>query len=421
MRPRLSEETLMRTCRSWLWVWTLLLLTCHGGSVFGKDEVARLISSSGLSGGLIVHVGCGDGKRTEELGQEDTFTVHGLSRDAEKVQAARKRFVDGKRYGGVSVALWKGGGLPYVDNCVNVLVVEPDSPVDRAECLRVLCPGGKLMTQAEGLWSVDEKPWPRDIDEWTHGLYDASNNAVGKDLRVGPPKRIQWHCGPKWTRHHESMTSFQTMVSAKGRIFYLMDEGPQVSLFLPSAWYLVARDAFNGRLLWKKRIEEWVTQLFEYKSGPTQMIRRLVASGDRVYVVPGLNEGLHILDAATGKTIRVLKKTRACEEILLYDDMLYLVTSDTPNLFNGRHRFSPENAWAGQKKWLRAVEAESGRQIWALETPVAPLSYAVTERGVIFHDGKDVAVRPGKAKYFLHGHPAYAQPLLGGSIGDAIQ
>ena len=65
------------------------------------------------------------------------------------------------------------------------------------------------------------------------------------------------------------MASLTALVSAQGRVFYIMDEGPAHSILLPSQWSLIARDAFNGVLLWKRGIREWLTQLWPLKSGPT--------------------------------------------------------------------------------------------------------------------------------------------------------
>ena len=39
---------------------------------------------------------------------------------------------------------------------------------------------------------------------------------------------------------------------------------------------MIARDAFNGTVLWKKKFKSWITQLMNYKSGPTQSTRRVV-------------------------------------------------------------------------------------------------------------------------------------------------
>ena len=103
---------------------------------------------------------------------------------------------------------------------------------------------------------------------------------------------MQWVGGPNWSRHHDHMASLSAMVSAGGRVFYIMDEGPRESILLPSQWSLIARDAFNGTLLWKRPIAEWNTQLWPLKSGPNQLPRRLVAVGDRVYVTLGIDAPL---------------------------------------------------------------------------------------------------------------------------------
>ena len=353
-----------------------------------EDGLVEAVKSTGISGGLVVHLGQ-VGKRTMSLRLSEAFLVHGLDADAQRIDKAREAIRAAGLYGPVAVDTWDGPALPYIDNCVNVLVVEPGAGASRAECMRVLCPEGLLLEQVDGKWQRTVKPRPGDIDEWTHVLYDAGGNAVSKDRVVAPPRRLQWHGGPKWTRHHESMSSFQAMVSAKGRVFYLIDEAPQVSLFLPSDWQLVARDAFNGKILWKKKFSSWVTQLMNYKSGPTQSTRRLMAVGDRVFVTPGLDQGVHVLDAASGKTLRVLDQTAATEEILCRDGMLYLMTNDKPNRYPETTRFG-RNDWRGQSKWIRAVDPETGKHLWDVETPVAPLSFAVTERGVFFHDGKSM-------------------------------
>jgi len=213
---------------------------------------------------------------------------------------------------------------------------------------------------------------------------------VSEDLVAGPPEKLQWTGGPSWTRHHEAVSSFQTMVTSAGRLFYLLDEGPHVSLFLPPDWQLIARNAYNGKVLWKRPFKRWVSPLFRYKSGPTQMTRRLVAVGDRLFVAANLDEGVTVIDAAAGRTMRRLEKTAACEEVLHHKGVLYLITTDSPTLYQTGHRYSEENAWAGQEKWIRAVDPESGGLLWRRKTPVAPMSFAVSDRGVFFHDGKCV-------------------------------
>ena len=53
----------------------------------------QILKDTGVTGGLIVHLGCGDGQLTAAfLPQEasDSFLVQGLDADAKKVEAARE-------------------------------------------------------------------------------------------------------------------------------------------------------------------------------------------------------------------------------------------------------------------------------------------------------------------------------------------
>jgi len=356
----------------------------YGGSV------TDLVTESGFKGGLVVHIGCSDGSETLKLQNSSAWLVRGLDRNPENVQIARRRISDAGQYGPVSFDVWNGRSLSFISNMVNILIVEDSDSVGEEECMRVLCPRGKLYLNKGGKWETHQKPLPGNTDEWTHSLYDAGGNAVSRDMVAGPPKGLQWTASPKWTRHHEAASSFQAMVSANGRVFYLIDEGPQVSLFLPSSWQLVARDAYNGKLLWKRPFKRWVTQLFNYKSGPTQMSHRIVAVDERVFVAANLDEGVTVVDAATGKALRYLENTAATEEILFCDGLLYLVTTDKPFLYQSGDRFSRGNAWSGQTKSVRAVNPETSEGLWKFETPVAPLSFAVNDYGVFLHDGANI-------------------------------
>jgi 2-polyprenyl-3-methyl-5-hydroxy-6-metoxy-1,4-benzoquinol methylase len=63
----------------------------------------QILKATGVSGGLIVHVGCGDGKLTAALRADDGCLVHGLDRDAESVRIAREHIQSLGVYGSVSV------------------------------------------------------------------------------------------------------------------------------------------------------------------------------------------------------------------------------------------------------------------------------------------------------------------------------
>ena len=117
-------------------------------------SAAEIIEKSGVSGGFVAHVGCGDGRLTASLGAEERFTVHELDRDPRKTAAARDYIRSQGLYGRVSVERFDGESLPYADNLINLLVVEDRGRLMDRELMRVLVPNGVLYIKADGQWSV---------------------------------------------------------------------------------------------------------------------------------------------------------------------------------------------------------------------------------------------------------------------------
>ena len=54
------------------------------------DRAAEILNAAGVKGGLIVHVGCGDGRLAAALRASDAYLAHALDRDPKNVQAARR-------------------------------------------------------------------------------------------------------------------------------------------------------------------------------------------------------------------------------------------------------------------------------------------------------------------------------------------
>ena len=131
------------------------------------------------------------------------------------------------------------------------MITEDIGEVPLDEVLRVLVPNGVAMIKSGNKWERTVKPRPEDIDEWSHYLHDATGNSVAHDDQVAPPRHLQWVGSPRWSRHHDRMASMSALVSTGGRMFYIMDEGSRISIQLPPKWKLIARDAFNGSVLWE--------------------------------------------------------------------------------------------------------------------------------------------------------------------------
>jgi len=295
-----------------------------GGSMDYERQAERILAEAEIKGGLIVHVGCGAGELTAALGGGEGYLVQGLDTAAENVEKARQYIRAKQLYGQISVDMFDGRGLPYADNMVNLIVAEKLGGVTAAEAMRVLAPGGVLYAKQDGRWTKSVKPQPRNTDEWTHYLHDAGGNPVAHDDVVGPPGYTQWIAGPKHTRGHEHTPSINALVSSGGRIFYIADEGPIGSVRQPSIWRLVARDAYNGILLWERPVENWYPHIVNWGMAPRQLQRRLVAVGDRVYVTLGLHAELSAVDATTGEILKVYEQTRGAEEVICHKGVLLL-------------------------------------------------------------------------------------------------
>jgi len=328
-----------------------------------ERQARQILDATGLKGGLVVHIGCSDGKLTAALCANDSYIVHGLDTNVDNVETAREHIRSLGLYGKVSAQLFSGGRLPYADNLINLIVSEDLGKVPIDEVMRVLAPRGMAYIGKEGNRTKTIKPWPKEIDEWTHWLHDATGNAVAQDMLVGPPRHLQWVANPLWSRHHDTVPSVSAMVSSHGRLFYISDEAPAgIDGTVPDRWFLVARDGFNGVLLWKRAMPEWGWRQWSATwhgrfNQPSHLPGRLVAVGDTIYVTLGFNAPLTALDAATGKLIRTYEGTDNTDEILYHEGLLVLA-------LNNETRKPAKDKRTPINKSICVIEAETGKMLW---------------------------------------------------------
>lgn len=376
--------------------------------VIAAPSPGDLYDATGVRGGVVVHLGAGDGSYTGSLRVSDSYMVHGLETDAGKVAQARESLRRKGLYGPVSVERFDGSSLPYIENFVNLVVADDLGGVSLEEVDRVLVPEGVAYYRKDGAWMKHVKPRPSNIDDWTHYFHGPSGNAVAKDDVVGPPRRMQWVGSPRWSRHHDRMASMSALVAGGGRMFYIMDEGSRVSIQLPSRWRLVARDAFNGAVLWKRDIPEWHSQLWPLKSGPSQLARRLVVDGERLYVTMSINGPVECLDAATGETVRTFEGSEKAEEIVVADGTVYALAREGDSELAGylpKHNVGDQArvrtafVWDAKPRSIRAYDAGSGTLRWEHQDAIAPLTVSVAGDSLVYHDGdKVVCLDSGSGK-----------------------
>ncbi|MFQ6034768.1 MAG: PQQ-binding-like beta-propeller repeat protein, partial [Sedimentisphaerales bacterium] len=412
-----KKNQIFKAC-AYLLVFASVLSVAKAQNSSYQQQARQILDATGIKGGLIVHIGCGDGKLTAALRASDSYTVHGLEADPDKVAQARSYIRAQGIYGPVSVERYSGSVLPYTDNLINLIVVQDTGKVSMDEVMRVLSPGGVVYIQRDGKWRKTVKAWPNNIDQWTHFLHDASNNAVAKDSVVGPPQSLQWVAPPLWLRSHETPSGIQSSVSAAGRMFYIFDEGliGITDERLPDRWSLICRDAFNGKLLWKRPLKswgwrEWNREQYEGKDWttlrgrrtdvPAQNQRRIVADGDRLYTTLAYRAPMSILNAATGEIITTVEETRDTLEILESSGIVVAYT---------------------QPGALVAVDGRTGKVLWQQQVgQIRPLALAIDSGRIIYLSGKNLVARALKdGRELWSVRPKFTTPRTLLTVDDVV-
>ncbi|MFQ5810545.1 MAG: PQQ-binding-like beta-propeller repeat protein, partial [Armatimonadota bacterium] len=316
----------------------LLQATASQKPAFAKQQAN---DTSRITGGLCVQLGSSDLGFVLEAARTGRFLVHVLDADPSAVARARQHLQEQSLYGLVSVDRASSARpLPYADNLVNVLVVEPNTglTIPPAEIARVVSPNGLVIIPEssagairaaglQGIQSVDaggrrlvaRKPWPTDMDSWTHPRHASDGNAVSADTLVGPPRGVQWVAGPP--------REINYMVSSAGRNFYAG---------------LLARDSFNGLRLWQKSLGN-STATYGAELGLARGKARPVAACELVFALHGGK--LVAIDGATGETVREYPDAGVPADMLHTNGILLAL----------------------DKQSVRALQSESGRLMWTCE------------------------------------------------------
>jgi outer membrane protein assembly factor BamB len=300
---------------------------------------------AGLHGGLIVQLGARDVTAATELSLTGRYLVHVLDRDAAAVQAAQSQLQKAGHYG----LVWAEkpthpDRLSYAENMINLVIVQ-DYTVPVAELQRAVVPGGAVVVSNPKLLSsaalkaggftivsaadarlVARKPWPKEMDDWTHARHAADGNAVSDDTAVGPPARVRWIAA--------ATSEVEGMVTAGGRNFY---------------GGVLARDSFNGLRLWHRRLSHRGgnnPEEFSLPKLPRDGVRP-VASEHALFAV--IKDQPLALNAKTG------------EVEVEFADML-----NPKSFLHDRVRVI-----AADRDTIRAFSTETGKELWKVAAPDA--------------------------------------------------
>jgi len=305
-----------------------LVTTCAAHAAEG-DAASDIVRVSGVKSGLVVHVGVTDGVLTAELARGGKFLVHGLAADAASVEKAREHIRKLGSYGRISVERGSLAELPYADGLVNLLIVEDPDSTPPKEVLRVLVPNGVAIL-GTATPKIIRKPRPKEMDDWTHYNHGPDGNRVSQDRLVGPPQRIQWLAGADWVTLSNGPAA---MVSSGGRLYYVLNEAP--ARRPKESWpALIARDAYNGLLLWRKPL-----------TGRSASCQSMIADGATLYAA--IKDSFVAVDGATGEVTRTYREAGSPAWAVLHQGSLLVFTSGS----------------------LRCIDAKTGKLRWKLAKP----------------------------------------------------
>lgn len=421
----------MRTIRCILTVWSFFILICppsySDAPAVGLGDIARAM---GINKGLVIYVG--PVEDTVALGRGTEALAHGLAEDAAAVKQARAGLHQSGLVGRVTVSAFDGRRLPFIDQVANLIVVTTGNRLN-GEVARVLAPRGIVVLRSPLTdcpttlsridspvpgWVAYRRTVPDEIDDWSHYMHGPNNNAVAADTRVGPPSRLQWVADPKWNREHDMLPGVFSVISEKGRLFYILDQGLSgaVDERFPLQFYLRARDAFNGTPLWKRKMENWYLPRTTWGHLPMEAHRRLVADGDSLYVTMGINAPVSKLDAKTGQTVAVYDATRNASELIVADGVLLAAISDTSVKALRQQDNDRQHSTAAsigkvvtQGQAIIAVDVQTGKTLWQVEPGAVPMTLAADGGHVVYaqhgqticrsiRDGKQLWEAPGQAR-----------------------
>ena len=370
----------------------------------------EMVADAGTRAGLCVVPCCGSMELVAALVRQSDFFVHVLEPDDTKLHLIRQAIESTGTYGRrASAERGNLSRLPYPEYCANLIVCDlSELPRDDAcwsEVLRVLRPGGiafvgqstetagtrtpisaealraKLtamgvhefdIVRTHGLWARIRRARPAGTGEWSHGRWGTpGNNPCVDDSLVKAPFHTLWIAEPN------NFTKFGLPLATEGRVLLRHGGITYEGRYKPSQQpdLIQAFDAYNGALLWQRRLEEPEGDGF-------------VAAGDRVFAAGRTT--LVALDARDGSVVwrlraeDVLSGMKSWGRYRSADDALVATVCDT----------LPQDLARVRRTALVGLSPSDGSMLWKLQSAGGVGSFALGHRRCFYSSRRDlVAVR----------------------------
>jgi len=376
------------------------LAVLGAGPLLAATPAEEILNSVESKSGVIVVVGCGEEaapKLTADLGRSGNWVVHAIAGSREELARFNQAIAAGAVKGFVSAEELGLAKLPYRDHLVNILVIMDLRRAQAAgltmkEARRCVVPQGRIVVRSGG--KSEQTPPRNEMDVWTHRYYDAGGIPTSNDKVFGLPVGFKWNAGlpmnfdnPVQSANRYSST--RAMVVDDGRCFTF---STVVYENLGAGWrsqygadqYLTCRDAFNGRLLWRKRIGETY-----YGGLYIENLAPLVSTGRRLYLA-GENGKMHVVDTRTGKTVRELPTAHIPGVIAAAGGTVVVATWEDGKVMGSIKRYDRRRMdWEINKGTIEAYDDASGRHLWKRDLLGTSLSIADGKVYIVNRTRKD--------------------------------
>ncbi len=339
------------------------------------DDILKEIEGKS---GLIVVVGSGDeatGEVAAGLGKSGNSLVHVIAGGAEELARINKAIAGAGVKGCVSAEELGVEALPYRDFMVNSLVIMDLTKAKAAgfnmkEALRCVVPQGKIVICNEGkVMKTEDAPPSSEMDVWTHRYHDAGGIPTSNDKVFDLPVGFKWNGGLPMNfdnplRSANRYSSTRAMVIDDDRCFSF---STAVYENLGDGWtspygsdqFLTCRDAFNGRLLWRKLIgDTYYGGLYIENTAP------LVSAGRHLYLA-GANGKMLKISTRTGETVRELPTTNIPGVIATANGIVVVATWKDGKAMGSVKRYDRRRMdWEISEGTVEAYDEETGKRLW---------------------------------------------------------
>jgi outer membrane protein assembly factor BamB len=377
-------------CLELAWVGEVALL--HAEEPAAARQAQRVLSRLGGERGICVLLDATPADLAVALARQSRFVMY-LQLPSDQATADARARVDAAGFLGSRIYVEKGSWsqIHLADNLVDAVVVTPAAAPSaaryRGELLRVVNPLGKVLLGEEDI----VKPYPAAADDWSHPYHGPDNNPQSADRLARAPYLTQFLAKP-WYVPQPQLT-----VASAGRIFTALGHIAFHKREWPWLNKLVARNGYNGTLLWTRPLE------------PGFMVHRntMIATPEVIYL--GDNDSCKVIHAATGKLESEIVAPQgaagpAWKWMALEDGVLYGLAGKReardPVVSKARRR----GGWPW-RPLSRGYDADEfpwgfGRTFFAVNPKSRQLLWSHTESDAI--DGRAVCMKGGRIYYYAH-------------------